>query len=105
MNRCSLVHPLSIVQLAKNTSQIIVWEVNASVDLMTAHRTNFDLHVTNEMSDVKGAFDLDGSLFIAHAVGIWHVNILLFSFTSNCCKVMTKKKKNDFICLGHSSSK
>lgn len=78
MNRCSLVHPLAIAQMAKNSSQIIVWEINSSIDLTIAHKSNFCLQVENEVSNSKATFDLDGSLFIAHAVGIWHVMINIF---------------------------
>lgn len=60
--------------MAKNTQQIIVWEINWSIDLTTAHKSQFILDVTNEVSDVKGAFDLDGSIYIAHANGVWQVN-------------------------------
>lgn len=78
MNRCSLVQPLVIAQMAKNSSQIILWEMNSSIDLTISHRNNFHLQVENKMSDLKATFDLDGSLFIAHAVGIWHVMITTF---------------------------
>lgn len=61
--------------MAKNSMQIIVWEICSSIDVTAAHRTNYCLEVEHGLSDVKGAFDLDGSLFIAHASGVWHVRI------------------------------
>ncbi|XP_031619938.1 cilia- and flagella-associated protein 43 [Contarinia nasturtii] len=64
--------------MAKNASKIIVWEVSSSVDLTfdvtIAHKTIFNLEIQNKISDVKGTFDSEGSLFIAHATGIWHIN-------------------------------
>lgn len=62
-----------IAQMARNTSRIILWEINSSIDLTFSHKTNFCLDVEIEQSDVKGAFDTDGSLFIARANGVWHV--------------------------------
>lgn len=60
--------------MARNSTHIIVWEINASIDLTLANQTNFRLDVENEIkSDVKGAFDSEGSLFIAQANGVWHV--------------------------------
>lgn len=76
----SLVPPLTIAQMAKNTQQITMWELNWSIDLTTAHKTQFLLDVTNVISDVKGTFDQEGSIFIAHADGVWQVkyNLLFF---------------------------
>lgn len=68
--------------MAKNTQQIIVWEINWSIDLTTAHKSQFILDVTNEVSDVKGAFDLDGSIYIAHANGVWQVDLSYFLYCS-----------------------
>lgn len=65
-----------IAQMARNTSKIIVWEIMASIDLMTIHKTNFKLDIEHEISDVNGTFDSDGALFMAHSEGIWHVKII-----------------------------
>lgn len=66
--------------MAKNTQQMILWEINWSMDLTTAHKTQFSLDVVDEISEVKGAFDHDGTIFIAHANGVWQVNNTLKSF-------------------------
>lgn len=71
--RCSLTHPLAIVQMARKTSHIIVWEINSSIDFTFTHKMNFCLETDNVESDVKGAFDLEGSLFIAKSNSVWHV--------------------------------
>lgn len=76
----SLVPPLTIAQMAKNTQQITMWELNWSIDLTTAHKTQFLLDVTNVISDVKGTFDQEGSIFIAHADGVWQVKYNLSIF-------------------------
>lgn len=69
-----------IVQMAKSTQQIILWDVNWSMDLTLAHKTQFSLDVIDEMSDVKGAFDQEGIIFIAHANGVWLVDDTLAIF-------------------------
>lgn len=76
MKRCSLAHPLTVIQMAKSTAQIIVWEINSSIEFTTAHRTNFWLDTPNETLDLKATFDLDGSLFVADSVGVSHVRDL-----------------------------
>lgn len=45
------------------------------MDLTTAHKTQFDLEIEDGTSDVNGAFDTEGSLFIASVDGVWHVKI------------------------------
>lgn len=67
--------PLLIAQMAKNAPQIILWVINSSLDSTTSHQMNFTLDTKNVASDIKCAFDSDSSLFLAHATGIWHVNI------------------------------
>lgn len=61
--------------MAENTHQILLWEINSSMDLTTAHKTQFDLEIEDGTSDVNGAFDTEGSLFIASVDGVWHVKI------------------------------
>lgn len=83
MNRCSLTHPLTVIQMAKSTAQIIVWEINSSIAFTTAHRTNFWLDTPYQALDLTATFDLDGSLFVADAVGVSHVgdsHIIVFYF-------------------------
>lgn len=67
-----------IAQMARNTSRFILWEINSSIELTFSHKTKFCLDV--EQSDVKGAFDTEGSLFIAQANGVWHVMMQLEVF-------------------------
>lgn len=61
--------------MAKNTRQINVWEINWSMDLKTAHKSEFVLDATNDAdTNVFGAFCSDGTIFVAQSDGIWHVS-------------------------------
>lgn len=72
-DRLSIISPLVIAQMAKNTPIINIWEVNSSVDLMLAHKLNFRLDCEEKISNLTGCFEADGSFFIVHMTGIWHV--------------------------------
>lgn len=65
--------------MAENIQQIIVWEINWSIDLKTVHKSEFVLDSTNDAdTNVIGTFCPDGTIIITQLTGIWQVSFYRF---------------------------
>lgn len=74
--RCNTTSPLIVAQLARDSVDIILWEIISSNNMMTAYEKNIQLFDENENSfGLDATFDSNGLIYVVHCNGtIWNID-------------------------------